>query len=45
MAKKLTAVRLKPEQVRRLEKLAIREDLPVSWFIRRAVDEYLKRQK
>jgi predicted transcriptional regulator len=43
--KKLTAVRLKPEQVEKLEKIAVREDLPVSWLIRRAIDEYLKRHK
>jgi len=43
--KKLTAVRLKPEQIKKLEKISIREDLPVSWLIRRAIDEYLKRQK
>ena len=45
MRKKLTAVRLKPEQLKRLEKIAVREDLPVSWLIRKAIDEFLKRQK
>jgi predicted transcriptional regulator len=43
--KKLTAIRLKPEQVEKLEKISVREDLPVSWLIRRAIDEFLKRQK
>ena len=46
--KKLTAVRLKPEQLEKLEKLekiSVREDLPVSWLIRKAIDEFLKRQK
>jgi predicted transcriptional regulator len=43
--KKLTGVRLKPEQVKKLEKIAVREDLPVSWLIRKAVDEFLKRHK
>jgi len=43
--KKLTAIRLKPEQVEKLEKLSVREDLPVSWLIRKAIDEFLKRQK
>jgi predicted transcriptional regulator len=42
MRKKLTAVRLKPEQLRKLEKIAVREDLPISWLIRRAIDEFLK---
>jgi predicted transcriptional regulator len=45
MAKKLTAVRLKPAQVKKLDKIAVREDLPVSWLIRKAIDEFLKRQK
>jgi predicted transcriptional regulator len=45
MAKQLTAVRLKPEQVKKLEKIAFREDVPVSWLIRKAIDEFLKRMK
>ena len=45
MRKKLTGVRLKPEQVKKLEKIAVREDLPVSWLIRKAIDEFLKRHK
>jgi predicted transcriptional regulator len=43
--KKLTAIRLKPEQVEKLEKIALREDVPVSWLIRKAIDEFLKRHK
>jgi predicted transcriptional regulator len=43
--KKLTAVRLKPEQIARLERIALRDDVPVSWLIRKAIDEFLKRQK
>lgn len=43
--KKLTAIRLKPEQVQKLEKLSVREDVSVSWLIRKAIDEFLKRQK
>jgi predicted transcriptional regulator len=43
--KKLTAVRLKPEQIKKLERIAVREDVPVSWLIRRAIDEFLKRRK
>jgi predicted transcriptional regulator len=43
--KKLTAIRLKPEQVVKLERIAVREDVPVSWLIRRAIDEFLKRRK
>jgi predicted transcriptional regulator len=45
MRKKLTAVRLKPEQLKKLEKIAVREDVPVSWLIRKAIDEFLKRRK
>jgi predicted transcriptional regulator len=45
MRKKLTAIRLKPEQIKKLDKIARREDLPVSWLIRRAIDEFLKRKK
>jgi predicted transcriptional regulator len=45
MRKKLTAIRLKPEQLTKLEKIAVREDLPVSWLIRKAIDEFLKRKK
>jgi predicted transcriptional regulator len=45
VAKKLTAVRLKPEQLEKLAKISVREDLPVSWLIRKAIDEFLKRQK
>jgi predicted transcriptional regulator len=43
--KKLTAVRLKPEQVKKLERIALSEDVPVSWLIRKAIDEFLKRRK
>jgi len=43
--KKLTAIRLKPEQVKKLERLAVREDVPVSWLIRKAIDEFLKRRR
>jgi predicted transcriptional regulator len=43
--KKLTAIRLKPEQLKNLEKIAVREDVPVSWLIRRAIDDFLKRKK
>jgi predicted DNA-binding protein len=42
--KKLTAVRLKPEQVEKLEKLSHRDDVPVSWLIRKAIDAFLKRK-
>jgi len=43
--KTLTAIRLKPDQIKKLDKIARREDLPVSWLIRKAIDEFLKRRK
>jgi predicted transcriptional regulator len=45
MRKQLTAIRLKPEQIKKLDKIARREDLPISWLIRRAIDEFLKHKK
>jgi predicted transcriptional regulator len=45
MQKKLTAVRLKPEQLKKLAKIAVREDLSISWLIRKAIDEFLKHHK
>ena len=45
MAEKLTATRLKPEQLKTLEKIATHEDLPVSWLIRKAIDEFLSCHK
>jgi predicted transcriptional regulator len=45
MRKKLTAIRLRPEQLQKLAKIAVREDVPVSWLIRKAIDEFLKRKK
>jgi Ribbon-helix-helix protein, copG family len=43
--KTLTAIRLKPEQIKNLQKIAVREDVSVSWLIRRAIDEFLKHRK
>jgi predicted transcriptional regulator len=43
--KTLTSIRLKPEQMKKLEKIAAKEDVPVSWLIRKAIDEFLKRRK
>ena len=45
MKRTLTAVRLNPEQIKALEKLSQKEDRPVSWLIRKAIDEFLKRGK
>jgi hypothetical protein len=43
MKRKLTAIRLDPEQVKGLQRIGKRENCSVSWLLRRAVDEYLKR--
>jgi predicted DNA-binding protein len=46
MKKDLTAVRLRPEQVEQLKKLAGRDkETSVSSLIRRAVDEFILRAK
>lgn len=45
MAKTLTAVRLEPKQLAELEKIAKREDRTVAYLIRRAIDQYIKREK
>lgn len=45
MTKRLLSVRLKPEQLNKLGEIAVREDVPVSWLIRKAIDEFLKRKK
>jgi len=45
MAKKMTAVRLEPKQLAELGKIAKREDRAVSYLIRKAIDEYIKREK
>jgi predicted transcriptional regulator len=39
------AIRLKPEQLNKLGKIAIREDVPISWLIRKAIDEFLRHKK
>jgi predicted transcriptional regulator len=43
--RKLTAIRLDPEQVKALERMGKSADRPVSWLIRKAIDEFLKRAK
>jgi hypothetical protein len=45
LRKEITSVRLKPEQLKKLEKISAREDLPVSWLVRKAIDEFLKYKK
>ena len=45
MTKELTAIRLEPKQLAELSKIAKREDRAVSYIIRKAIDEYIKRKK
>jgi len=45
MAKKMMAIRLEPMQLAKLGKIARREDRAVSYLIRKAIDEYIKREK
>jgi len=41
----LTAVRLEARQLRKLEKIAKREDRSVSYLIRKAVDQFIQTRK
>lgn len=41
--RKLTAVRLDQKQIKALERIGKRADRPVSWLIRKAIDEFSKR--
>ena len=43
MVKKLTAIRLDPKQIAQLERIAKREDRAVSYIIRKAIDDYIRR--
>jgi predicted DNA-binding protein len=45
MAKTLTAVRLEPKQLAKLEKIAKRQDRPIAYIIRKAIDEYIRKAK
>jgi predicted transcriptional regulator len=42
---KLTAVRLDPEQYDNLGEIAQALDRPLAWVIRRAITEFIERQK
>lgn len=41
----LTAIRLEPKQLAELETIAKREDRAVSYIIRKAIDEYIRKEK
>ena len=42
---KLTAVRLDPEQYDKIGQIAQGLDRPLAWVIRRAITEFIERQK
>jgi predicted transcriptional regulator len=42
---KLTAVRLDPDQYARIGEIALALDRPLAWVIRRAITEFIERQK
>lgn len=45
MLTKLTAIRLDANQLAELERIAKREDRAVSYIIRKAIDEYIRKDK
>jgi len=45
MLTKLTAIRLDAKQLAELERIARREDRAVSYIIRKAIDEYIRKDK
>ena len=42
---KLTAIRLDPKQLAELERIAKREDRQISYLIRKAIDEFIRKDK
>ena len=44
MVKKLTAIRIGEQDLRKLEELAVREDETVSSLVRQAIKEFLNRR-
>jgi len=45
MPKKLTTIRLDPKQLSQLERIAKREDRTVSYIIRKAIDDHIRKDK
>jgi predicted DNA-binding protein len=43
--KKLTGIRMNPGQWERLEQIGAKLDRPVSWLIRKAIDEFIERNE
>jgi predicted transcriptional regulator len=41
----LTTVRLTAEQMKHLERIGAREDRSISWLIRKAVDELIRKDR
>jgi hypothetical protein len=45
MVDKLIALRISTGQLKALKKIAVRDDRSISWLIRKAVEEFLKKKK
>jgi predicted transcriptional regulator len=45
MENKLIALRISTGQVKALKKIALRDDRSISWLIRKAIEEFLKKKK
>jgi hypothetical protein len=45
MENKLVALRISTGQVKALKKIALRDDRSISWLIRKAIEEFLKKKK
>jgi predicted transcriptional regulator len=44
MENKLVALRISTGQVKALKKIALRDDRSISWLIRKAIEEFLKKK-
>jgi predicted transcriptional regulator len=45
MENKLVALRISTTQLQMLKKMALRDDRSISWLIRKAIEEFLKKKK
>lgn len=42
---KMISLRIKEQQLRKLAEIGKQQDRPVSWLIRKAVDDFIERQR
>jgi predicted transcriptional regulator len=45
MVDKLVALRISTKQAKALKQIAVRDDRSISWLIRKAIEEFLKKKK